>query len=168
MNGKELELFINRFKGNAKNMKKMERRIKGLNRIYEREAFYIDHYGCFKLKINKDDKHIRMCNFFVYPTHKLYYNNGNSIESYGLAVNIYCKDILMNKYIKICLNLNNDMIEKGGWVSSNLLDSCYDQKKGSDYHYLRSALKLATIILNKKDIKIFDRRVWNDVVSPLI
>ncbi|MCD1259747.1 hypothetical protein B5M42_012975 [Paenibacillus athensensis] len=150
-----LDIFMERYASFTDDLTTMEQNIEKLNRIYARENFCIDQHGNL---VVKGDVTQRICNFFVYPTHKLYFDHGNFIELEGVAVVAYTKH--EEKYKKVYLNLTNDLIESGSWVRSEYLDTEYDLMKASQYFYLRSALKIATRRIGTNDVMIFDGEDW--------
>lgn len=150
-----LDIFLERYVSFTDDLMKMEKKIEKLNRIYARENFCVNEHGNLMIK---NDESQRICNFFVWPTHKLYYDHGNFLELEGVAVIVYTKH--EDEYKRVYLNLTNDLIENGNWVRSESLDTEYDLIKSSQYFYVRSALKVATRRIDSDDVKIFDGENW--------
>lgn len=148
-------VYLDRYITTTNKLKKMKKRIDKLNRIYARENFQIDEHGNLVLKEGNQ----RICNFFVYPTHKLYLDDGSSLEINGVGIVAFAK-IEEEKYKEVYLNLSFDLIESGDWVKSEYLDTDYDLIKSSQYSYLKSALKIATRRIGKYDVKIFNGEEW--------
>jgi|GEM_PF-4466654 len=150
-----MKIYSDRRISKTDDLSKMNKRIEKLNHLYAREPFHVDEHGNLVIT----DGTQRICNFFVYPTHKLYYDDGNSLEMIGVGIYAFAK-IDEETYKKVCLNLKFDMIENGDWVKSELLDTDYDLNKSTLYPILRSALKIATRKIGKRDVKIFNGEVW--------
>lgn len=149
-----------------------------LNRVLNRENLRISNGGNTLIVNQKssDDKKkktsenqndegndkildIKISNFCVIPTHKLYVKKENFIYEDGIGVKVITK-IGKKKYKCIYINLNNEMIEKGYWISPFYLDHdlyLYDKKF---YNHIRIAIKLSTRMLAPDEFKIFDGEWW--------
>ncbi|MDR4998972.1 hypothetical protein [Brevibacillus parabrevis] len=140
-----------------------------LNRLLQRETLGIDWLGNTVLLNNVDDEEteygkdnkmdIKLCNFFIVPTHRLYIKENQTIREEGLGIKVYTK-LSKKKYKCIYLNLNQEMIEKGYWVTASFLDHDLFLYDKSYYRYLKMAIKLSTRILLDSDFKIFDGEWW--------
>lgn len=147
--------YLDQYISYTKNIKKVEKRIEKMNRYYAREDFKIDPNRYLLL----NDGNQRLSNFFVYPTDKLYFDDGNSLEMDGVGIIAYTK-INDKHFKKVFLNLSFDLIESGEWVKPQYLDTDYDLFKSAYYPYLRSALKIATRRIGSYDVKIFNDEYW--------
>lgn len=149
-----------------------------LNRILHRENLRIDIEGntlfinpvtTKKKKENtnetKEDEGIdeksdtKISNFCVIPTHRLYVKNENGIHEDGIGVKIFSR-VGKKKYKCIYLNLTNEMIEKGSWISPVYLDHDLFLYNKSFYNQLRIAIKLSTRMLSREEFKVFDGEWW--------
>lgn len=59
-------------------------------------------------------------NFFIYPTHKIYYSNGREEKEVGLRIRI----IKLNErlYDVFDIDLRTEVLEKADWLTSNIID----------------------------------------------
>ncbi|MED0705265.1 hypothetical protein [Aneurinibacillus aneurinilyticus] len=127
-----------------------------LNKIYSNEKLRIQS-GNLVFKDNR--KEHKICNFFVIPTHKIYYFDGSKKEKIGLRIRLYTND--QNKMTKITeLTITNELINNGKWIDKYLADD-YILYKNEYYVHLKKAIKLSSKLLKKKDKEIYtDRTGW--------
>lgn len=149
-----------------------------LNRILQRENLRIDLDGNTlfinpgtteekKEKTNETNGDVgtgeksdtKISNFCVIPTHRLYMKNENGIYEDGIGVKIFAR-VSKKKYKCIYLNLSNEMIEKGYWISPVYLDHDFYLYNKSFYKELRIALKLSIRMLSSDEFKVFDGEWW--------
>ncbi|MGG0175793.1 hypothetical protein [Gottfriedia acidiceleris] len=149
-----------------------------LNRILKRENLQIDMQGNtlivvpattevkkdktieHDLKIEAEEKSdIKISNFCVIPTHRLYIKNEEGIFENGIGLKIFVK-ISKKKFKCIYLNVTNEMLEKGDWINPTYLDHDLFLYNKSSYNQLKIGIKLSSRILSSDEFKIFDGEWW--------
>lgn len=131
-----------------------------INKILAMENLAIDDEANLVLYSDDFKTETRICNFAVFPTHLLLYDDGNQIHEAGLAVEVYTK-FHNGNYKFICANLTDDVIDKGTWLNTTYVDRDCFVYKSELYRYLKIAIKLSyRIIKRKSDIKIFHDQEW--------
>ncbi|MFC5532229.1 hypothetical protein [Cohnella yongneupensis] len=130
-----------------------------INRILQKENLYFDGEGYLLLQSESKENETRICNFFVLPTHSLYYDDGEKIHEAGISVELYSR-FNEDKYKRILVNLSDEAIEKGNWMSIEFIDRDFLIYKSDLYRYLRIAIKLSSRIIKEKAKKIFYNDEW--------
>ncbi|MGR6544852.1 hypothetical protein [Paenibacillus tundrae] len=130
-----------------------------INRILQKENLYFDSEGYLSLRFEDKEIETRICNFFVLPTHSLYFDDGEKIHEAGIAVELYSK-LNDKKYKRILVNLSDEVIEKGNWLTTAFIDRDFLIYKPDLYRYLRIAIKLSSRILKDEAKKVFYDDEW--------
>ncbi|GKU79434.1 hypothetical protein [Paenibacillus sp. L3-i20] len=154
-----IEKYVDKIK-TAKFESLTEDTILKLNRIYHKENLHIDEEGnLVLLKQEEKENVIKVCNFFAVPIYRLMYDDGSEIHESGLGLVIYSK-FSDEKYKRNFVNLSDEAIEKGNWLSIEYLDRDLFLYTKDLYKYLRIAIKLSTRILKKREVKIYYDSYW--------
>lgn len=130
-----------------------------INRILRKENLYFDDEAYLILQSENKENETRICNFFILPTHSLYIDDGEKINEAGIAVELYSQ-FNDEKYKRIVVNLSDEVIEKGNWLTTAFIDRDFFVYKPDLYRYLRIAIKLSSRILKKEAKKVFYDDEW--------
>lgn len=130
-----------------------------INKILQKESLYFDNEGYLVLQLENKEIETRVCNFFVLPTHALYFDDGEKIHEAGIAVELY-SPLNDKKYKRILVNLSDEVIEKGNWLTTAFIDRDFFVYKPDLYRYLRTVIKLSSRILKAEAKKIFYEDEW--------
>lgn len=156
------EDFIEKFSENVKGslfdvrLSKLKTKI---NRTLQKENLYFDNEGYLILQNESKESETKICNFFVLPTHSLYFDDGEKIHEAGIAVELY-SSLNDDKYKRILVNLSDQAIEKGNWLTTEYIDRDFFIYRSELYRYLRIALKLSSRILKVDAKKVFYDDMW--------
>ncbi len=156
------EDFIEKYVGKVKNIffeLKLDDIRKKINRILQKENLYFDDEAYLVLQSENKENETRICNFFVLPTHSLYIDDGEKINEAGIAVELYSQ-FNDEKYKRILVNLSDEVIEKGNWLTTAYIDRDFLVYKPDLYRYMRIAIKLSSRILKKEAKKVFYNDEW--------
>ncbi|GMK40546.1 hypothetical protein PCCS19_36020 [Paenibacillus sp. CCS19] len=154
-----IEKFSERVKGSVFDHEMNRIRTK-INRVLQKENLYFDEECYLVLQSENKETENKICNFFVLPTHTLYYDDDEKLHEAGIALELYSQ-IEEDKYKRILLNLNDEAIEKGNWLNNiSFFDRDYLVYKSDLYRYLRIAIKLSTRILKENQKKVFYDDAW--------
>ncbi|MFM9329403.1 hypothetical protein [Paenibacillus mesotrionivorans] len=130
-----------------------------INRILQKENLYFDDETYLVLQSETKETETRICNFFVLPTHSLYFDDGEKIHEAGIAVELYSQ-LSDEKYKRILVNLSDEAIEKGNWLTAAFIDRDFFVYKPDLYRHLRIAIKLSSRIIKKEAKKVFYNEEW--------
>ncbi|MDW3038318.1 MULTISPECIES: hypothetical protein [Bacillus cereus group] len=103
-------------------------------------------------------------NFFIYPTHKIYYSSGREEKEVGLRIRI----IKLNErlYDIFDIDLRTEVLEKTDWLASSMLEKQFRLKANSNFikkydKYLLVMREYAETKLKKKSKIIYtDQTGW--------
>lgn len=153
-----IEKFSETVKGPLFNDKRDRLRTK-INRILKKENLFFDSEGYLVLQFENKESKTRICNFFVLPTDSLSFYDGEKIHEAGIAVELYSK-LAHKKYKRLFVNLSDEIIEKGNWLTTTFIDRDFFIYKPDLYKHLRTAIKLSSRILKDEARKVFFDNYW--------
>jgi hypothetical protein len=130
-----------------------------INKILQKENLYFDNEGYLVLQPENKESEIRICNFFILPTHSLHFDDGEKIHAAGIAVELY-SPLNGKEYKRILVNLSDEVIEKGSWLNTTFIDRDFFVYKSDLYRYLRIAIKLSSRVIKDKAKKVFYNDEW--------
>lgn len=130
-----------------------------INRILQKDNLYFDSEGYLVLQIENKESDTRVCNFFVLPTHSLYFDDGEKIHEAGISVELYSR-LNDEKYKRILFNLSDEAIEKGNWLTTAFIDRDFFVYKPELYRHLRIAMKLSSRVIKDEAKKVYYDDEW--------